>query len=101
MQLTFLQISGTRVSDLTPLRHLPLRELKMTDCAAITNIQPLAGISTLTSVILPPNATGLDALRALTNLTHLGFKYDPTTKGPTQTAAEFWAEFDRNKAARE
>ena len=71
----------------------------MTDCASITNVQPLAGLLTLQSVILPPNAAGIEVLRALTNITHISFKYDPATKGPDQTAAEFWAAFDARRAA--
>ena len=101
MKLNFLQISGTAVADLEPLRGMPLRDLKMTDCRNITDLGPITEMTTLQTVILPPNARNVAALRANTNLTHISFKYDPVTKGPAQTAAEFWAEFDKRKAARE
>jgi hypothetical protein len=92
MPLESLQISGTPVADLSPLRGMPLRDLKMSGCTNITNLEPIAGIITLQSVILPPNAKNFDFLRRVTNLKRLSFKYDPATKGPAQTTSEFWAE---------
>jgi hypothetical protein len=95
MPLENLQISGTAVSDLSPLRGMPLKVLTMTSCSAITNLEPLAGIQTFQSVILPPNAKNFSFLRAQPNLSRLSFRYDSTVKGPAQTAAEFWAEQDK------
>lgn len=98
MPLQSLQISGTPVSDLTPLRDLPLRDLKMTGCTNLTNLQPLTGMTTLQSLILPPNATNFAFLRNEPNIRRLSFKFDETTKGPAQTAAAFWAEQDHAAA---
>ena len=97
MPLESLQISGTPVSDLTPLLGMPLKTLIMTSCTEITNLTPIEGITTLRSVILPPNAKNFEFLRGMTNLARISFKYDPSTKGSAQSAADFWKEFDQSK----
>lgn len=98
MPIDQLQISGTAVADISPLRGMPLRDLKMTSCTNLTDLTPLAGMTTLQSIILPPNAKNFGFLRSLTNLTRISFKYDSAIGGPAQTAAEFWAEQDRAKS---
>jgi hypothetical protein len=97
MRLTFLQISATPVADISPLRGLPLRDLKMSSCTNLSNVDALKDMTTLENVILPPNAMNFEILRHLTNLTHISFKYDPSTKGPAQTAAAFWAQQDASQ----
>ena len=99
MPLESLQISGTPVTDLSPLRGMPLKLLNMTGCTGITNLEPLKEITTFQTVILPPNAKDFGFLRNETNLERLSFKYDSATKGPAQTAAEFWAQQDGGKPA--
>jgi serine/threonine protein kinase len=99
MPIESLQISGAPVEDLSPLRGMPLKMLNMTRCMAITNLEPISQIKTFESVILPPNAKDFEFLRSCPNLTRLGFKYDSATKGPEFSAAEFWANFDKTKAA--
>ena len=99
MPMESLQLSGTPVSDLGPLRGVPLRTLNMTDCPGLTNMEPIAATMTTRSVILPPNAKDFGFLRTFTNLARLSFHYDPTLKAPAQTAAEFWAEFDKTNSA--
>ena len=44
-----------------------------------------------------PNRDDIEFLRGLTNLTRIGFKYDPAVHGPDKTAAEFWADYDKNR----
>jgi Tfp pilus assembly protein PilF len=97
MPLTYLQISGTAATNLGPLREMPLHDLRMGGCTNITDLGPIAGLMTLQSVILPPNAKSLEFLRGLTNLTRISFRYDSTLKGPAQSAAEFWADYDKNR----
>jgi tetratricopeptide (TPR) repeat protein len=94
MPLESLQISGTPVTDLSPLRGMPLKMLNMTGCTGITTLEPLKETVTFQSVILPPNAKDFGFLRNEPNLVRLSFKYDSATKGPAQTAAEFWAQRD-------
>ena len=62
---------------------------------ARTNLDALAGMTTLQSLILPPNAGPIQFLRGLTNLTRLSFRYDPATKRAAQSTAAFWAEYDQ------
>jgi serine/threonine protein kinase len=97
MPLIYLQISGTAVTNLEPLREMPLVDLRMGGCTNITDLGPIAGLTTLQSVILPPNAKGFEFLRGLTTLKRLSFRYDPGIKGPAQSAAEFWADYDKNR----
>jgi len=108
-----LRLAGTRVSDLSPLEGLalvqltisgtpvtdlsPLRDLKMSGCQSITNLEALAGMTTLQTLILPPKAKNYEFLRGMTNLTRIGFKYDAAVKGPDKTAAEFWANYDQSR----
>jgi hypothetical protein len=99
MQLSSLQLSGTPVTDITPIHGMPLRTLNMTSCMGITNIAALAGMDQLEAVILPPNAKDIGFLRTMTNLTRIGYKYDPVN-GPNQSAAEFWAEYDKANAGK-
>ncbi len=97
MPLESLQISGTPVSDISTLRGMPLKMLNMTSCAGITNLEPIQGINTLQTIILPPNAKDFGFLRNEPQLTRISFKYDHAVGGPAQTAAEFWAEQDANQ----
>jgi tetratricopeptide (TPR) repeat protein len=94
MPLKYLQMSGTLVSDISPLRGMPLKFLSMHGCTAITNLEPLKGITTLESVTLPPNAKNFEFLRNEPGLTRISFKYDKATRAPAQSAEEFWAQQD-------
>ncbi len=95
MPLTFIQISETHVSDISPLRGMPLRSVRMSDCTNLTNIEPIIGITSLQSIMVPMTATNLDLLRGETNIQRISFKYDRAIKGPAQTAAEFWVQQDK------
>jgi eukaryotic-like serine/threonine-protein kinase len=96
MPLESLQISGSNIADLHPLRGMPLRQLYMTNCAGITDLSPLENMTTLKRVILPPNAKSFEFLRAFSKLTRLSFEFDPVTKDPDRSAAEFWKQYDED-----
>ncbi|HEX3625239.1 MAG TPA: protein kinase [Verrucomicrobiae bacterium] len=100
MKLDNLQISHTAVADIRPLRGMPLRDLSMTGCTNITNVEPLAQMTTLQNLVLPPNAKDFEFLRNNTNLEHISFTYDKDVHGPAQTAAEFWAARDKSALAK-
>jgi hypothetical protein len=95
MSLESLRINGTTVSDLSPLRGLPLTELRLTGCMDVTNLEALAGMKTLRTLILPPNPGNIEFLRGMTNMARIGFKYDSATRGPDKTAAEFWEDYGK------
>ncbi|HEY1661282.1 MAG TPA: protein kinase [Verrucomicrobiae bacterium] len=98
MPLKVLQLSGTPVTDIGPLHDMPLVDLKMTGCGGITNVEPIAGITTLQNLVLPPGAKNFDFLRSETNILRISFRYDEVNEGPAQTAAEFWAQQDGKTA---
>jgi serine/threonine protein kinase len=98
LPLESLQISGTAISDLAAIRDLQLHDLRMTDCTNLTDLRPLAGMASLESLILPPNAANYEFLRGLPKLVRLSFKYDAPTRGPDQKATEFWANYDKAAA---
>jgi eukaryotic-like serine/threonine-protein kinase len=100
MPLESLSIAGTQVADLSPLRGIPLKNLRMTGCTNIADLSPLSGMARLETVILPPNATNVEVLRGLTSLKRIGFQYDSQVHGPDKTAAQFWADYDKNRPAR-
>jgi len=97
MPIESLQISGTAVADLSPLRGMPLENLNMTGCQSLTDLEPISKITTFRNVILPPHATDIDFFRASKNLARISFQYNSTTKGPAQTAEEFWKGWDQRK----
>ena len=68
----------------------------MTNCARITDLSPLENMTTLERVILPPNAKSFEFLRAFPKLKRLSFEFDPVTKDPDQSAAEFWKQYDED-----
>ena len=60
-----------------------------------TTIEEAKGLTNLT---LPRNALDFEFLRALPKLERLGFKEDQANGFlPSQTAAEFWKEYDARK----
>ncbi|HXC99407.1 MAG TPA: protein kinase [Verrucomicrobiae bacterium] len=99
MPLKSLQISGTAVSDLSPISGMPMRYLSLGGCTNITDLGPLVGMTTLRTIVLPPNAKDFQFLRNFENLRRISFTYDPAKKGPAQTAAEFWAQQNNKTAA--
>jgi eukaryotic-like serine/threonine-protein kinase len=99
MKLQNLQMSRTAVADLGPLRGMLLRDLSLMGCTNITDLSPLEGMTTLQSIILPPNAEKFEFLRNYTNLERISFKYQ-SGMGPAQTAAEFWAAQDKSATSK-
>jgi eukaryotic-like serine/threonine-protein kinase len=96
MPITNLTMTGSNVSNLAPLVGMPLRALNMADCTQITDLSLLADNKTLDTITLPPGAKNIDFLRKLPKLKQIGYKSNGST---LKTADEFWAEFDRQKAA--
>ncbi len=94
MPISNITISQTDVRDLSPLINMPLRDLNMPNCKQITDLSPLADMTTLQNIVLPPNAKNIEILRKLPNIRQIGFTAD-TRKPPDQ----FWADYDRTHAA--
>jgi len=89
---------------------MPLRRLNLGGCRNIRDLTPLAECEELRDLVLPPNATeidpagsGINFLRRLPNLERIS--YPSTSRGgiwtPSQTAEEFWAEWEAKRGARD
>jgi Leucine-rich repeat (LRR) protein/tetratricopeptide (TPR) repeat protein len=98
MPLRILHFSGTRVSDLAPLMDMPLTSLRMHDCRELTDLGPLAKMKSLREVTLPPRGTGVDFLREFSNIQRLSYKAKDLA--PDETAAEFWRDYQWQRALR-
>ncbi len=95
MPLERVFLTDTNVSDLSPLAGLPLTDLYIDGCVKVTDVAPLAEISTLENLVFPPQVKNIETLRKLPKLRRLGLKgvgMQPVL--PDTTAAEFWREFD-------
>ena len=72
MKLTFLNCAATSVSDLSPLKGMELKDIRLT----------------------PKNITqGLDILRDMKSLKTIGIEYDDKA----WPAAEFWERYDKGE----
>jgi Leucine-rich repeat (LRR) protein len=97
MPIGALNISYTKVTDLSAVRGMPLTQLKMHDCASLTDLSPLAEIKGLINVTLPPGAKNIEFLRDFPNLERISYKEDSKSYLPRETAAEFWQQYDAKK----
>ena len=97
MPLESLILGGTAVTDLSVLRGMPLTDVSLINCPELTDLSPLAEAEALTTLILPPNAKEIEFLRTFPKLERLSFSYKPQTLAPSQTAAEFWKDYDAKK----
>lgn len=88
LPLQTLNLSRTAVTDLTPLTQSPLRELNLEGCAQIKDLRPLLEIATLESVLLPAQVKDVGYLREHPSLKRISYKK------LTQSADEFWKEYD-------
>jgi hypothetical protein len=95
--LTQLNISRTSVSDLSPIHDMALTDLRMATCPNLTNLDAIREMYTLQTLELPESAKDIQFLRKFPNLKRIGYKYDPAVKGPDKTRDEFWAEYDKTQ----
>ena len=93
MPLKKLYLQAPGVSDLSPLAKLPLKSLIVDACPNVTDVAPLAEISTLELLTVPMQARNIDSLRKLPNLKRLGVGHNGTEL-PDTTVAEFWKQYE-------
>ena len=91
MPLQTLNLSRTAISTIEPLTKSPIRELNLEGCGNLTDLKPLMEIVTLESVLLPAQARNIDFLRKHPGIKRISYKK------ATQTAEDFWKEFDKTK----
>ena len=95
-RLRFLFLNGTTVASLEPLRGQPLEILHLGN-APVTSVEPIASAGTIKELWLSRGVQDVAVLRALPSLTRLSYTLE--NNRPSQTAEEFWAEYDAQKAA--
>jgi len=93
LPLQTLTLNRTAVSDLRPLVESPLRELNLEGCSALKDLQPLVDIATLESVVIPLHIKDIEFLRGHPGIKRLSYQK------MTQSAEDFWKEFDAKKAS--
>jgi len=94
LPLQTLTLNRTGIKDITPLTRSPLRELNLEGCASLNDLHPLMDIVTLESVVIPLQCKDIAFLR-----NHPGIKRLSYVK-LTQSAEDFWKEFDAAKTAK-
>ena len=95
MPLVFLHLGATKVTDLSALAGMPLKDLRLHGCTERIDLSPLADAATLKNLTIPRNVKDFEFLRALSKIEYLGYNEDKTTYRSDKTAAEFWKEFDQ------
>ncbi len=95
--LSILGLAETQVTDLRPVLGCPLLSLHIEGSGAIRDLAVLARCVTLEDLLVPRNVRGLEALRTLPRLRRISYDWDAREGKVAQSAAEFWAEFDRNR----
>jgi hypothetical protein len=99
MPLKSLDIHNSgRIRDLGPLAGLPLQSLRC-EGTKVTDLRPLLSCSDLEMLTIPTEATNVGELRALKKLKRMSYKWDRDFRGPTQSAEEFWKEYDEKHPA--
>jgi Leucine-rich repeat (LRR) protein len=98
LPIAHLVLRNTKVTDLSALRGMPLTNLYLFNSRELTDLSPLADCRELTTLTLPPGAKDIEFLRSLPKLERISFRETSTNYSiPTQTAAEFWKEYDAQK----
>ena len=98
MPLEYLNLVSTEVTDISPVAGMPLVEIKLNDCKLLTDISPLKQCPSLRLVTLPREARDIEFLRAFSKIERLSYAEDDRYGWrPSQTAAEFWKEYDAAK----
>jgi Leucine-rich repeat (LRR) protein len=93
MPLAELDVSSTQITDISPLQGLPLTYLNLM-YTKVRDVSVLADCKSLSDLVLPRDAKGIDRLRQLPNLKHISVEQrSDDDNAPSLTAEEFWAEF--------
>lgn len=94
LQLKKLSLNCSRINDLKPLVGLPLKRLTLSNLTKLTDVSPVAEITTLEDLVVPMQASNIKSLRALPKLRRMGFQAKPAGD-PAATVEQFWLDYDR------
>jgi Leucine-rich repeat (LRR) protein len=95
MPLEYFEANRTSIKDLSLIAKAPLKELSILGCKAPLDVGVLRDCQTLESILLSPHHQNIETLRALPKLQRISFAEEAGTSRPTDTAAEFWAKWDK------
>jgi hypothetical protein len=92
--LKILKLDHNKISDLSPLRGAPIEELSIYG-NPIRDITPLLELPKLSKLRISKLGSALEPLRNHPTLKSIAHKYDEY-----KPLAEFWAEYDAQKAGK-
>ena len=98
MPLMTVSFHRLPLSDLSPLSGAPLKTLGLYGCANIRDLTTIAECRELENLVLPPKCKDIEFLRNMPKLKRLSYLSE-NNENPAQSAAEFWREYDAEKAA--
>lgn len=99
LKLTGGTFMRTPVSDLEPLRGSPVARLALLE-TSVTDVSPLLDCPNLESVAFPRTVKNVDVLWKHPKLSYIGYTEGPAPDCLAETtAAEFWRIYDAKKAA--
>ncbi|WP_437203690.1 leucine-rich repeat domain-containing protein [Planctomicrobium sp. SH664] len=91
--LVSLDIQGTPVTDLSPLRSLKSLERLNLAGSAVTDLTPLAELRLSRLIFSPDRIThGIDAIRSMPSLREIDISFEG--EKPALSAQEFWTRYD-------
>ena len=95
LPLEALSLDYTDVSDLSALAGMKLKKLYLHGCEKLTDVAALADMATLELVTVPLQTGNVQRLRNLPKLERIGFDMQRQYSFlPVTTAAEFWPAYD-------
>lgn len=91
LPIRHLDLNGTGVHDISPLKGMPLEGLVLSKCRGVTSVKPLEGLK-LRSLCFNPSLCkrNIEIIRNMKSLQLIGISY--TSRMP---ADEFWKQYDR------
>lgn len=92
LPLKILNLNRTGISDLSPLTGMPLVDLSLDGCMKITDFRPLKDCRSLEKLVLPRNVKNIEFLRSHPTLKFL------SSRGLSEPIKEFWADYDKRRA---
>ena len=96
MQLSILDCQKNPITNIEPLRGMPLTELLLNDCP-VTSLQGLQECQELEKLTIPVQCQDIEFLKAMPQLRYLNTKWD----NAKQTADEFWRKYEEKKTREE
>jgi serine/threonine protein kinase/formylglycine-generating enzyme required for sulfatase activity len=99
MPIVSIAVSDTQVKDLTPLKGMPLIGFFFHTADTDCDVSPLSECLSLQNMTIPPSARNIESLRTLPALQRLSHRMDywSQPQRPMQSVASFWAFYDRMK----